>query len=341
MGISSRRRGLVKSVASHLAEPRSRRLLGGIARLGQVPLRFAQRMIRGAVVIVYHRVSPVPDVAYEPMHPELFRAHLRLLRDTYAIVTRQELHARLLARASTRGLCVVTFDDGFADFAEHAYPLLEAWSIPVTHFVTGRGLERGLPTWNYRLNRLLQVAQLSANLEISPRVQLLTNAELTDGQRTVERLSASEREALLDAANHRFLLPANPPMLRADDLRRLNPRIVEWGSHTVDHSTLPLCSDVELVRELRDSRAMIADAVGRPPDALAFPNGLYDARSMRASESAGYDASFVVGNRRVLSPSTHEIPRYDLGEHPLDLVGLELSGALQGLRAVTGRQVRT
>lgn len=82
-----------------------------------------------------------------------------------------------------------------------------------------------------------------------------------------------------------------------DALRSLVERGVEVGSHTVSHPHLPRLTDIELQRELRESRERIAHELGRPCRYLAYPFGDEDARVRHAASAAGYDAAFALPGR--------------------------------------------
>ena len=79
-----------------------------------------------------------------------------------------------------------------------------------------------------------------------------------------------------------------------DDLRALAAEGVEVGSHTVTHAHLPALSDVELERELGDSRLRLEDELGRPCRFFAYPYGEEDLRVQEAARVAGYDAAFAL-----------------------------------------------
>jgi peptidoglycan/xylan/chitin deacetylase (PgdA/CDA1 family) len=106
----------------------------------------------------------------------------------------------------------------------------------------------------------------------------------------------------------RFRVPELRERLPADEdelltmpfqmLRELAEQGVEIGSHTVSHPHLPQLEDDELLAELRDSRARMADELGRPCRFLAYPYGHHDARVQAATRAAGYEAAFT------LDPST-------------------------------------
>ena len=89
---------------------------------------------------------------------------------------------------------------------------------------------------------------------------------------------------------------------------------VEIGSHTVTHPHLPQLSDVELDRELRDSKAELEDELGRPCRHLAYPYGEQDARVRSAARRAGYDAAFAVDPGRGRS-DRFAVPRLAVYRH--------------------------
>ena len=96
-----------------------------------------------------------------------------------------------------------------------------------------------------------------------------------------------------------------------DDLRALAERGVEVGSHTLTHRSLPGLSDHELDRELRESRALIEDQLGRPCRYFAYPWGEHDDRVRTATETAGYEAAFALrGGADWRDP--YALPRIDI-----------------------------
>lgn len=72
------------------------------------------------------------------------------------------------------------------------------------------------------------------------------------------------------------------------DLRRLEARGVEIGSHTVSHRELTGLSDGEALAELLRSRRILERRLGHRVPWLAYPIGAYDSRIERLARRAGY-----------------------------------------------------
>ena len=94
-------------------------------------------------ILMYHRCAPGGNerLARYRIQPDAFEQQLRYLRyNDYRTATFAEWRAARAAKRPLRGRRVIlTFDDGFADFAEFAWPLLKKYGFGATVFlVTGR-----------------------------------------------------------------------------------------------------------------------------------------------------------------------------------------------------------
>jgi len=85
----------------------------------------------------------------------------------------------------------------------------------------------------------------------------------------------------------------------------------EIGSHTVTHPLLPGLPGQELRGQLEQSRASIADRLGRC-ETLAYPYGVADARVADAARAAGYLAACVLTGAH-FTDEPHRRPRVGLG----------------------------
>ena len=96
-----------------------------------------------------------------------------------------------------------------------------------------------------------------------------------------------------------------------EELRGLPDRGVEIGSHTITHPHLTRLSDIELSRELQDSRSRLEDELGRACPLVAYPYGENDARVRAAARKAGYTAAFAL-RETFASADRFALPRVDL-----------------------------
>lgn len=100
-------------------------------------------------VLMYHSVCPSngPDPHRVRVAPDRLEKHLRLLR---RLGLRGVSLAELLAaerRGASSGLVGLTFDDGYADFVEHALPVLARHGATATLYVVA-GLLGGQNAWD-------------------------------------------------------------------------------------------------------------------------------------------------------------------------------------------------
>lgn len=80
-------------------------------------------------------------------------------------------------------------------------------------------------------------------------------------------------------------------ILSAGEIRELAAEGVEIGAHSADHIWLPGLSHAKALDQLRRSRAVLEDLLGRPVRTMAYPYGGHDAGTVRAAEEAGYEVA--------------------------------------------------
>jgi peptidoglycan/xylan/chitin deacetylase (PgdA/CDA1 family) len=96
--------------------------------------REAAALLPRVPVLAYHHVHDGEDSFFRTW-PEAFRRQMELLLEQGWVPTTPDRLARLAgADAADERLVLVTFDDAYEDFADHAWPVLESLGIPATVF---------------------------------------------------------------------------------------------------------------------------------------------------------------------------------------------------------------
>jgi peptidoglycan/xylan/chitin deacetylase (PgdA/CDA1 family) len=90
--------------------------------------------------------------------------------------------------------------------------------------------------------------------------------------------------------------PPTQPLatLTRDQVLEMQDAGVDFQSHSWAHLDLPSLSEEECVRDLRDSRELLSELLGRPVTLLAYPRGRHAPHVRRAAERAGYTHAFAL-----------------------------------------------
>jgi len=304
------RRALKAVAATALEGTGARRLLSSIRRrnVGGVRVQF----------VAWHRIVPDFEGMRRKVIPGLltstatFDRQLAWLGRNYRFATIPEALDVLSGRArASRDLCVLTFDDGYADFLEHAVPVLRRHGAPGIIYVPTGFVESGVPLLHDRLYHVLRIAA-DRNLAVreiggGP----LVTAALEDALRgdviwALERLLETRpRELCLQVAQAlESCLGVDPRevlvdsrLLSWEELRAVRAAGFEVGAHTVDHACLPNETAQEVDRQLRLSREKFREELGEEVADFAYPNGWYSRGSIRALIRNGYRSAVTTEDR--------------------------------------------
>lgn len=97
----------------------------------------------------------------------------------------------------------------------------------------------------------------------------------------------------IGGTNHwddRYGLPSLP-LLSREDIRELDARGVELGSHTVTHRPLPDLSAAEQMREIVDSKRELEELLDHPVRFFCYPHVNCDERVQSMVRDAGYSGA--------------------------------------------------
>ena len=267
---------------------------GGLETLYFSGLYHLMRPLFGGVgaILTLHHVRPARPEAFQPnrlleVTPEFFERVLGLLKRTnFDVISLDEMYRRFMAGDFKRRFVCITFDDGYKDLKRWAYPLLKKYELPFALYI---------PTsFPDRLGELWWVA-LEAVIAQNDRIGLVIDGE----ERRVACATVAEKRDLYDEVYHylRGMKTEEEVRRTVRDLCRryqvdmaafcrdlcmtweeiaelaADP-LVTIGAHTVSHSMLMKIPDANAVRaEMEQSRAVIAAALGKRPEHLAYPVG--------------------------------------------------------------------
>ena len=282
------------------------------ARLGLATAVCAVRphLWRGVTILAYHRVLDIEDADAFPFDIELvsasvaaFTFQMEFLRTHYQPTTFAALLERIDAGESPRGAAVVTFDDGFSDNYEQAFPVLRRLGMPATIFLSTGYLDSQQPYWYEQVSHavLATAADRLALPGLAPIAIGGTAAARRDVIKVVMKwLKAVPNQTRLDAVESikAQLGGADLPLrdrrsapLTWDQVREMSAAGIEFGSHSVTHPVLSKVGSEQLAHELAASKRRIEEATGKPVSTFAYPVGGEDAYNdtVRAGvRNAGY-----------------------------------------------------
>lgn len=241
---------------------------------------------RGDCILMYHG-TPRRDAGH-------LERQLRALSMLFQIVPLEELTR---PRSNGRRIAL-TFDDGLKSNVEVAYPILRKLGLPATFYVCPGLIESGGWLWNHEARqRLLSLpaqalAQLAASVGGPPGVEPLV--EWMKGLKLPARVKVEEQ---IRAATRDF----RPTQEERDefeiagwaDLKRLDPRVVTIGSHTLSHPILTSLAPDEVDLELRESRSVLEHRLQREVKNFCYPNGNLDDDAVQAARRY-YDSAVTV-----------------------------------------------
>jgi peptidoglycan/xylan/chitin deacetylase (PgdA/CDA1 family) len=291
-------------------------------------LRVAGRFAPDSItVLTYHRIRPDHACAEPPFDEDVFgptqacfEEQMTWLKNHLTVLSEAELLKMIGRKNPAKGhFAVVTFDDGYRDNYELAWPVLRDLRIPAIFFISPALIdERQVGWWDL----IAYLVKHSAKTQIEIRREVASIRKLHGWMKS---LPAAETENLIETLSQiaEVSLPSSElqssQLMTWEQIIEVSRRGIAIGSHTQTHRVLATLAEDEQRWELGESRAALERRLGCPVRTLAYPagsHGNFTAASMRIGEECGYEGafSFHSGGNRLGSLERFDIHRISAAE---------------------------
>lgn len=273
-------------------------------------------------IFVYHRFGP------KGLDADLFDLQLRELAARFEVVPLSRL-----TRALSRGeplppyTAVITVDDGYADFYQHAYPVLKRHGLPATMYVVSDFVDQKIWLWPDKIAFILANTH-DTEYEFGTKLYQLTTPL---GRHRAWNDIADHCLTLPDRDKHEFLrqlatdlnvvLMEKPApdygAVTWDEVREMQVNGIEFGSHTCTHPKLTKLDLSDLDRELRESKNRIESMIDASVDSFCYPNGSradFNSQVQERVRHAGYRNATVGFHDSHPLGDLYALRRYGIGK---------------------------
>jgi peptidoglycan/xylan/chitin deacetylase (PgdA/CDA1 family) len=242
-------------------------------------------------ILIFHRVLAKPDPLFPgEMDAARFDHLMRHVAAQFNVVTlAQAASLRQQQRLPQRALAI-TFDDGYADNAELALPILQRHGLRASFFVATGFLDGGR-MWN---DSVIETVRATTREPLPSRTIAERRAAIAQLLPRIKYLGLAERNEWLASLHRAAGAPALPGdlMMRSEQVVLLHRAGMEIGAHTVAHPILRVLPDAEAEAQITQGRDDLQRLIGQPIEVFAYPNGKpdqdYDRRHVAMVSRAGF-----------------------------------------------------
>jgi peptidoglycan/xylan/chitin deacetylase (PgdA/CDA1 family) len=288
------------------------------------------------LVLNYHRIGNAADDLFDPgvfsATADQFNEQIAYLKRRLSLVTLEEALAFIdgSEKEKTRRCRVlITFDDGYLDNYEIAYPILRSHGAQGVFFLaTNMVGSCELPWWD-RIAYLVRTArksqfslrypaELAVDLDkngleksLIAILKLYKRPDNSDFDRFMQELAEAAGGEKPPGAIRRFL--------DWDEAREMIVGGMAIGSHTHSHTVLSQLEPEQQCEELSKSRAIIKEHLGIEADTIAYPVGgksSFTDQTQRLTQEAGYRSafSFYGGTNLLGKTNSYDVNRIGIGD---------------------------
>ncbi|MDQ2692871.1 MAG: polysaccharide deacetylase family protein [Chloroflexota bacterium] len=258
-------------------------------------------------VLTYHRVDepeahPWLDPGLISATPDTFAQQMQYLAANYEPVSALDV-VRAFENENPLSLprraALVTFDDAYCDFAEHAWPVLKQHRIPVILFVP-----TAFPDHPERLfwwDRLFHAFRNTSRGELTTPVgqfPLSTAGQRAEAYKSLKNHFKTVPHAQAMAEVDRIcrdldVAPQKNIVLSWASLKSLADEGVTLGAHTQHHPIMNCITLDELESEVVGSQRDLTNQIGSSPLTFAYPSGIHNDSAVAVVGRAGFRLAFT------------------------------------------------
>lgn len=319
-------KALLKKIAYHV-----------ISLIGRHRWRYPDKRL---LILMYHRVLPAnhPDLRFvQPgmfVEPDTFRMQLKELKKLFTIVHLDDWLEKIKnGQAVPSKACAITFDDGWQDNYEYAFPMLQAENVPATIFLVSDLVGTSKNFWPERLGRILSLYTRS-DLEQYPETdemnwldnfyrrfaddnstcsrsqidKIINCAKTESDEKIIERLDTLDDVLNVSANSSRDILDWEEVIEMRDS------HLIRFGSHTRRHTRLrENVSRDKLQDEIIQSKDIIEKKLNIEVKTFCFPNGDFTLQAKEIVQSVYRGACTTISGWNTSRSDLHELKR--IGVH--------------------------
>ena len=222
-------------------------------------------------VVGYHKVSPDLHPFFEPVEPRVFQKQMEFLKDCYNVVELQDLVTRSQQGKLPERAVAITFDDGYRDNYDYAFPILKKLGLPATIFVATAAVGNAKILWHDRIFDAFRFATMKP--ERADLVNLKLNSTLDKARRLYGNALIEFVERIEAELKPDYTERPRASMLTWSQIREMHSAGIQFGSHTVNHPILSRLRREDIEVELQQSQAELSRELRAPVTSFAYPNG--------------------------------------------------------------------
>ena len=246
-------------------------------------LSWSRRKEAAARILYYHRVNDEGDPFFPAISTRLFEQQMAYVARHYKVVAIPELLDRL-QHGSPESVIAITFDDGYRDNYDNAFPVLQRYGLPATIFLATGSMDSRQPLWFEQLALALKKScreYLDLDLDIPRRFWLRTQTERLDANRRIfaflRGLQDGEREQWLQEILRQIGAGDDQErqnrMLTWEQVRQMKAHGVDFGGHTVTHPFISKLARDRVSWEVSQCKRRIEEESQCAVEYFAYPNG--------------------------------------------------------------------
>lgn len=249
-------------------------------------------------ILIYRRVFARPDPLFpEQIDAARFEQQVRALTRWFRILALPDAVRRLRERTLPARTACIAFENGYADNAAVALPILQRYRVPATFFVASGFLDGGCMWKDAVIDVVRSAPGERLNLAASGfatydlRCPVRRRAVIDMLIDTLGRLPHGERLERIRAMARSF----TPTMMTSDEVLALHRAGMEIGAQTVSHPVLTSISNADARAEIANGRARLQEIIQAPVRLFAYPTGTpgedFEVRHVHMLRSQGFDAA--------------------------------------------------
>lgn len=231
-------------------------------------------------IVLYHGVAPKRDIGKENnlynyrgkyIAPEDFEWQMQYIKKHYTVLDLEKALSRMRENTLPRNALAITFDDGYRNFYDYAYPILKKNNLTATMFLVSDFVLEKKPLWVDRLEYAMGNLKIERAEKIKKDSVMRQELKRASSVEREQRLRALEQEtgALLSDFDGEKAVYAPLSVEQMQEMRAL----VSFGAHTKTHPILSTESSTDAERDIRESKESLERALGKLSSVFAYPNG--------------------------------------------------------------------